>query len=535
MQRGLFLWLLILACSMGCADRREATVLATRAARSTSTTDARSGWLRITARGVQRLSQRAGANAGATAGSSRTIRIPSARQGDFTVCTRGECSVDIQITEALASIAPDSGLALGLGARVRSTSIPVRYEQSWACAFTGRPECTVNVDSATAGSPQVGARALVRLELDQSTRLVRARLADVGLVQGFDETDVRVAGANTCGSVWCSIGNLPGAASLLNAQVEPAVVALVRSQIENQLCVPCESGCPTGSTCIDGLCRDASGCVSAPVGLATALASRDGTTQAYVAVALGDQIVAGNDSIDVGLRIHAAPSDVHRCVPRAEAPDPIPLPQSVLTARADRGDLRAAIGERALERVFWALWQAGIGCLDLGEQDLPIVRRLVPGLQALRELGARAPRIRATPVRAPALRLEGDGGTIALVVRIDLEAEIDRRILRLASADLDVRVPLSIDLRAGTLLALLDAARAEVEVADVWRSPLLDEGEDALRDRFSGLGAAGVAFLPAEISLGSLPAELPLARVGDPETVEVGDTRALVLDLELAR
>jgi hypothetical protein len=519
----------------GCADRREASALAARAARSTSTTDARAGWLRITARGIERLSKNAGANAGATPGTSRTVRIPSSRQGDFSVCTRGECSVDIQITEALASIAPEASLALGLGARVRSSAIPVRFEQSWACAFTGRPECNVTVDSSAAGSPVVAARALVRLELDPSTRLVQARLGDVGLVQGFDESDVRVAGANTCGSVWCSVANLPGAATLLNSQVEPAVTDLVRSEIEGQLCVACESGCPTGATCVSGVCRDAGGCVSAPVGLGAVIAAPDRTTQVYVAIALGDEIVPTPGGIDVGLRVHAAPSEVHRCVPRAEAPDPIAIPEAVLSSRPDRGDLRAAVGERALERVFWALWQAGVGCLEVGESDLPIVRTLVPGIAALRDLGAGSPRIRATPIEAPSLRLEGNGGKLSLVVRLDLEAVVDRRIVRLAAGDLSVRVPLSIDLRQGTLLALLDSARAEVEVERVWRSPLLDESAEALRDRFAGLGAAGVAFLPAEVSLGTLPAELGLARVGDPETVEVGETRALVIDLELRR
>lgn len=415
----------------------------------------------------------------------------------------------------------------------------MRYEQRWPCAFTGRPACTVSVDTASAGLPHLTASARIGLSIDPRTGLLALTPRDAQITHGLDTGDVRIAGANTCGRVWCSAANLTGVTGMLVDRANDALGEAVAEQLSAVACTPCDAGCRNGYRCVEGVCREprSQACQPAPLAVGVALASPDQQRQVRLDFALADEVGARHGGLDVALRI-AASSRRHRCVPPTDAPRATPLAREVLESGNEREThVRIAIAESALARAAWAAQQAGIGCVDLGPEQLPSLglRVLLPTSRRLDVLGVGEPRISVRPLEAPTVSVEEGGGLRLSVarVRVDIGAQVDARMLRLASAELTLAVSANLESEGGRLFIAIDQATVETRITEIWGAPLLGADHEGLALTYDALTALVRAAIPARVPLteDALPGDLRF--VGAPRRVVVDGTTAIVADLRL--
>lgn len=468
------------------------------------------------------------------------IALPATRQGDLSLCPSGRCSVSLRPSEVEVTAASDDELSVSVAVRAAALGVPVRYEQSWPCAFTGRPACTVSVDTTRAGVPHLTASARIGLSIDPRTGLLALTPRDAQITHGLDGGDVRIVGANTCGRVWCTAANLTGVTGILVDRANVALGDAVAEQLSTLACTPCEAGCRSGYRCVAGICREprSQACQPAPLAMGVALASPDQARQVRLDFALGDAVGARHGGLETALRIAASSSQRHRCVPPADAPRATPLPRAVL----DRGSeaevhARVAVAESALARAAWAAQQAGIGCADLGLEELPSfgLRVLLPTVRRLDVFGVGEPRISVRPLEPPVVTVEESGALrlTAARVRVDIGAGIDGRMLRLASTELTLGVTASLQSEEGQLFIALDAASVEVVVGDVWGAPLLGADREGLELTYDALTALVRAAIPPRVPLTEEALPGGLRFVGTPRRVIVDGVTAIVADLRL--
>lgn len=519
---------LLLAAVLAACGGEEA-----RAGAETAAADARSAWVRVTPEGLRALPSLAGGAIGGTVepDGSRRIPIGAQRQGDFALCPRGDCAVRLWIDAIEARPAGRASVMIEARARATTGQVPVRYEQTWPCAFSGRPECVVDVDTSRTGEPTVTGQARIHLDLDRPTGLLRPALTDVGMSQGVDSADVQISGSNVCGSIWCSAANIVGASGMISERLNEALGSQLREQ---------------------------AGMIPSPVAMRTAIEPADRGAEAVLAFALADEALVERSAVDLAARLTATRSRVHRCVPAAEPPAAVPLPRDVLgvASRGDRAHVRIAIGEAAIARAAWALHQAGVMCVDAGPERIPqltpaLLGALLPATRDLVSLRVGAPSIAVRPLHPPEVRFEANG-TITIAVRrvrIELWAEVDRRALRLAAAHVDVRGTAQLVADAQGLALATPRARVGTRVRDTWSAPALGADRDELRALFAALARVAIDTLPERTALGPATpeGEAPsrdaiLARrlrlAERPRTVEVPSrigretvARALVIDL----
>lgn len=540
--------------------RGRAQIEASMAALHASPVDARSVWLRVSPRGMRELptlvargtTEASATNAGTNAGTNASgVPTPSApervalsrtRSGDFTVCTGGQCGLALTLADAHATAGTNGRVGVGVSARVRSDPIGVRYEQSWACAFASRAECTVTVDTEREGAPFLGVEATLGVAVDPPTGMTAVSLVDAGVPTGLDGGDVSVEGTNVCGAVWCTVANVTGATSLVASRMNDELVARVRDEVRAQVCRACDAGCPRGARCEAGVCMAGPSCVPRAFAAETTLAAADAQTEVLLAAALADEAEVRAGGVELALRLTAIASGRSRCAPRAPAPAPGPLPRGVLdVAPTDRGHVRIAVGEAALARALHALQQGGVGCKTVALDDVPIVGQaglvgLFPTASRLAALAPHGAKLVVMPLAPPTIETTEDGAlTLGTSIRVDVEAELLGRTVRVASAALALSARAHVAMHEGTLALEMPSAEREMRVAHVWSSPVLGASDAMLRQSFEAIGAVAATVLPETTPLEALP--LPgghLRLVGPPLRAEARGARALVLDLELS-
>ena len=510
------------------------------ASRSTDA-EARSAWIRVTPRGLEALP----ATLRASIGEGLTLPLPRTRRDDLTLCAAGACEIQLQLDSLSASLRGGGELGLAVSARAHTTRIPVRYEQSWPCAFTSRPECAVTFDTRRHGPPAIQATAELRLQVDRATGWAGLVLAEPRVPQGLDAGDVHITGGNTCGHVWCSVANLAGASSWVAERANTAIVETIRSEADARICLPCAAGsCPGGSRCEAGTCRSAGGCVPRPLAAGTTVTTAEGTRGVHLGVTVADVAEIRRGGLELALRLSAAPEARDPCAPPALAPTPEPLPRRLLDAGADRGALRVVLGEAAIARVLWALHQAGVGCVDVGADEIPPLRAglaaLLPSARRITSggpgsLGVGAPTVSLRLLAPPTAHLREDG-TLALEARIRIEiwAEVEGRSLRVAAATSGVSGVARLSMQNGSLSLETPRSALEVRRIDTWSAPLLGAGERELGTTFDALLQVALAVVPETTPLSALPLPGRASLAGAPRTVEVDGVRALMVELDLA-
>ena len=520
-------------CSSG-PDHEAAQRDAVEAASHTTVGDARSAWIRITPEGLRSM-PRALASTEAL-----TVDLSRVRQGDFSVCPAGDCALRITLQDVVIAPHGADRLSVSVSARATTSSVPVRYMQTWPCAFSSTPECSVRVDTAAQPPADIAVEAGLTLRIDPQTGLLASRLDRPRIVRGLDGGDVAVSGRNVCGQIWCGAANLVGATGWLVEQANDSFAAMVATESSSLSCLTCSAGCPGGSNCDRGLCRMPSGdCAPVPLAAETVVAAFDRNAETRISVALADDVAIRRGGVEIGLRIAALPSRLHPCAPHVEAPRAVALPPSVLDGDDVGSHVRVALGERTLERVLWALHQGGLGCLDIGGEDVPALsaaalRMLLPSSRRLEPLGLDSPSISVRLLVPPSVEVRDDG-TLYITAprtRIDIEARVDDRTLRLAAAVIAVRAVARGAMRDGRLVIEAPRDGLETRIRDMWSAPLLGANDPELEATFGALTTLASGAVPEITPLDALPipGRLVLARA---RGVGQDDQRALVVDLRL--
>lgn len=499
-------------------------------------------WVRVTSDGLAAVPAIATIAAGDRRGGV-DVPIPATRQGDLSVCPRGGCSIRVEPGPVrIAGVAGD--VAIDVTASARTTTIPVRYEQRWPCAFTDVPACAIDVDTQRQGAPNIAARVRVGAAPSPASGAIVPRLVEASVPIGVDPGDLRIAGTNTCGGIWCTVANIAGATSTIARRADEALLGAVVSNIEALGCRPCALGCSAGTQCGEGsVCRAPSGaCELAPLATRVSLGEVHGADSGALVVAVTALRAASHGSgVDVGLHVGAS-GDVGRCAPATPPPASDPLPASVLDATPIAGaHVRVAIGERALDRAMWAVHRAGAACVEASGADIEAVgagaiELALPSARALAPLGVVSFGVAVRPLAAPRAHI-GDDGSITVAaddVRIEVSAEVAGRRLRLAYATIDVEARATLSLAPGSLPAL-EIARGsfQARVDRVWSAAVLGAPEAELRRAFGALAALARAATPERVELPREAWPIPddLALGARPRAVEVEGQRALVLDL----
>jgi len=243
--------------------------------------------------------------------------------------------------------------------------------------------------------------------------------------------------------------------------------------------------------------------------------------------------------LELALRLSAGARERHPCAPPAEPPAAVPLPREVLDGPEDGVHLRIAAGEAAIARIVHGAHQAGAGCVEVRDRDLPRIGRgslalLLPSARRLEPLGLSAPRLSVRPLSPPEVRIAEDG-SVALSaedVRVDVEAVVDGRVLRLASAALVVRGIARVVAADGAIAIDVPPGSIEMGIASTWSAPILGATDREVRTAFEALAALARGVLPERTVLSELGLPADVASIRSRRVVADG-ARALVLSVVL--
>ncbi len=519
----------------GCDQQDDWRPAASTAAEATYRVDQRSAWLRITPSGLNAITS----TIGSLSPNDLVVDIPRVEQDDITVCPDGGCAVRLDPERLEVGLSERPGLNVDVAVRAVTDAIPVRYEQTWPCAFTSNPECSVLVDTAMAQPRTIDAQVGFGFRIDARTGLTVLEVASAEMGAGVSAEDVTVAGRNRCGTLWCSVANVAGVTEMLAERANAALTSAVTERTAALSCRPCSMGCDPGSSCAeDGLCRRSRGensgrCDPAPLAASIEIASPDEQRRVSLAASLADDVAQSASGLDLALRLSARPSFRHRCAPLKNAPRTRPLPVEIL-GETD-AHARLVIGEASIARMLWAAHQAGVGCYDadasiLEELDISM---LLPTLSRLSALSVAHPVISVRPLEVPSVAIGEDGSmrVEATRVRIDIGANVMGAFARLASGTVTMRGRVAL-VPNGTRLNLQVAQnQIETEVESVWGSPLLGASDDTLRNTFEVIVRLAKGAVPDSYPLIAepLPGSPRLAR--RPLLVEHDGVRAYAFDL----
>lgn len=524
-----------LVCLAGCADQPDAVRVASEAAARSAPEGDRAVWVRVSPNHLRSLPLRP-----EELHPRQNIELTQIRAQDFTVCTQGRCEISVDVNEVSMSVLQGGSIGVGIGARVASGSVGVRYEQSWPCMFTGRPECAVSIDTARQAPTNITARAELVPWADPTTGVLGFRLGNVTVPTGVDGGDLTVTGGNVCGQVWCNVAQVAGVTSSLLAQATSDLGGVVQQGVGERVCRTCPTGvCPSGSQCVDGVCRDAGGCLPVPLAAETTIMSEDSAAGARVGLALIGPSEARRGGLEIPVRLTAEPTASHRCVAALEAPQPEPLAPNVLTMHPDRAPIRVAIGRAGIRRALWALFAGGVACRTVRASDLESIPRgmMLGLLPSLAHLDNALPSLSLRPSAVPTVEVRSDG---ALGVRVSIEVELAApwlgRQMRLAVGTLTAEGQLSIGSEDDAIVLQLPHETWEIDVAEVWVSPLLANSEASVEGSFTALATLALGLLPPSLPLDELLPDTPyLDRVrlgGQPIGVETPRGGVLLIDLD---
>ena len=114
-------------------------------------------------------------------------------------------------------------------------------------------------------------RATLTLAIDTRTGYATANVTDAGLADSIQSEDIRIAAANTCGAIWCTIADIGFVKDLIIGQLESTLTDTLTGSLTSFTCMTCPDApatCPTGTTCGGDYCEYSDGtCVGMLLGL----------------------------------------------------------------------------------------------------------------------------------------------------------------------------------------------------------------------------------------------------------------------------
>jgi hypothetical protein len=276
----------------------------------------------------------------------------------------------------------------------------------------------------------------IGLEFDPATGLMQVDLDDVYLTIDWDDF-----GLNCSGLLGTTIEDLHNeVVNMMNEEIEKSLDDVVQSIEDAINCLPCDfysNGCPAGSTCVEGKCRQGSRCLAAPMGLAgtldfNALTGTEGPPMGMpIFLAPGQRENFESDppvhydSLEVRM-IAGTSGTPHPCVgpvdPRDRPPNVIPVRMDfdewddyIPYTETDYYDgtefmLGVSVSDVFMDWMMYGAYNSGAFCLSLDGIAIPALTTDVLGLLGITGMddllgeGAAAPvKLSVAPLQLPKL------------------------------------------------------------------------------------------------------------------------------------
>jgi hypothetical protein len=412
----------------------------------------------------------------------------------------GECIPDITL-EAVPGEPSDllrATISLSLNEVLRTTSLIEDCDLTLSTSAEGLP-VTANVYFDVGGAPWE--RVSIRVPADEID--LNLESLDIDLDDGF----------------LCAIGNgfISVLRSALNGLISGFIADPLNAAVEPLLCVACdaETLCPVASTCDDaGICRiDGGGGACAPIALGI-----------ETEVALGDLLAAFAPGIEADLGVLAylanyadsnGPVDADldyygldlalqagffagqdACVPFVPPPSTTRVPKSdelnaALTPAGEEFAIGIGISRSALDLAGWAAFRSGVLCLQVDSSLASQISTgtfalLIPSLGELAQGDNRPMYIELRPQEPPnfvfgAGTVDEDGNILdpLITLRIDnldldFYAVVEDRFTRVLTLNVDVAVPLALDVNeTGQIVVVLGDLANAIERVEASNAQLL--------------------------------------------------------------
>ena len=399
-------------------------------------TIAGTGEVRLTSSGVQFLEDNLPAIVSGLLPGGLNFCVPPTSQSGFNVCNDGStcssgelgCDMTLTLDDAEVVPQPPDTLHISLTIGDLNETLPVRVLGS---------DCTLELFSqADRNLPaQIFGEIPLQFEVDTGSPFNDVRINVGEPVVDIDDVDwdidaVGILDIPVCAGVSFATGlNFVRdfALGLLTDQFVP----LIQEQVDSQLCVQCDAGCPNGTTCDgEGVCRYGDDtCAQSPLGvsgelqLGTILA--DFTERPGAAVDLtvraADTAIVDN-GLTLGLRSGYDPVETSLCAPvdptiRDFAPTPLsPTVTGNATPFGQPFHFGLGYHKKAIEHMLWSVWGSGATCLNIGTSSIDLLTTgtlgaLLPSVRQLAYSKVSEAYVKIVPQRPPQVILGANSVT----------------------------------------------------------------------------------------------------------------------------
>ncbi len=367
-----------------------------------------SGEIRVSSSGIQFLSDNLPSLVTGLLPGGLAFCVPPTSQSGLTVCDDGSmcstgelgCDMTFTIDEADIVPRPTDTLDVSLTIGDLNEVLPIR-------AFNRN--CTLALYSkADSSKPaQIFGDIPITFEVDQASPFKDVRInvgdpvVDVSDVD-FDIDPVTISDFIVCEGI-DAIAAIQFVRDLAYSILTDQFVPLIQDQVDAQLCVACDAGCPAGTTCdSNDICRYPDDtCAQSPLGISgqlqigTVLAGftekPDATLDLTIRAA--DQAVV-NTGLTLGLRSGYDPVENAICVPvdpttRNFAATPLsPAVTGNATPFGQPFHFGLGYHKKAIEHMLWSVWASGGTCLNVGSTNIDLLTTgalgaLIPSLRQL--------------------------------------------------------------------------------------------------------------------------------------------------------
>jgi hypothetical protein len=453
-------------------------------------------------------------------------------------CTSADVPREVTININSLHLAPKSPdiVEAAITATVQTGELHIGSVSSSACLLSGggRIKCTVDFDTARVPPVVTELGLSIQLVIDTKwDRLLSLKVADIegtrtcsgstrppSCIDGADILLSRPAGSSCS---LCTAVNFGPVKDLLVTQLANSLQSQLTKVLTEINCAPCSLGaCPmstqagVSAKCVPsdggpGKCVDAATGTCVPrllgiegrldvstvlQGLSPAPAGRE----LELAFGAGGLVASSAMGTSVGLRGGLREVNPATCVRPKNRPAPVmlPLPDLDGDAPATGYDVAFSISQQTLAETLYRVHQTGALCIELGNETVTqlesgVLSALVPSLNAFTEGKSVPLRVVIRPVNPPTLVI-GEG-TLDMAgkpldplllldwpqVEIDVYGLIEDRYARLFTIQVDLKLPLGLDVRGcDQLRPVVGSLMNAVQNVSVKNSELLAESPETL-------------------------------------------------------
>lgn len=462
------------------------------------------------------------------------VSIPSTCGGDTEICCGQMCKLKLDVTAINFTPQPPTTTRVTLRSKLRTVSdMKVKIKQGII-----KLDCTVRLDSARSGRPDIGVAVSLNSKVNQATRLTSIDIDGNSIdVQDIENGDININGGFVCEVVDFLKGLFIGTLKdqLKKQLAGPLDGALCQSCKSNDECSSlANQGCMGGRCMRDGACMQQLG---AEGRLATgsllgslSAAGKDASVDVY-AVAGGYADVEASGGLSLGMLGGSQTVSRSACVPERPAPAAVALPKPAsLTGNTTPNgkNFHAGIGISTMEldTVAHSFYSSGGLCITVGTPQVALLSSgtLTAIVRSLEDLTRGQPAsvfIVMRPQQAPTFTLgkgtyKNDGGKKVLDdpllkvgvkdFALDFYLYLDDRYVRFMRLTADLNLPLGLDVdnmnQLVPILGDLGQALANIRVTD---SVLLKEDPAVLSALFPKL----LPVLLGQVATSLKPIALP--------------------------